>query len=172
LSDARRDAAWRLMKYLSENSLDWAEGGQIPVRKSLRETDRFRAMKIQAEFAKQIPYIRYMPSVSFSFEFCTEFDAAIEKALRGSKTPKEALDTAAENIEEIIERQRAIRAKLETRARNGKTLETACPLDGTSYLRKQVSINNKKSWIPAPCPLPSQGQACRGRHAGMTRMSN
>src|SRR5690606_5636806 len=54
LEPERRQAALELIKHLSDNSLDWAEAGQIPVRKSLRDTDRFRAMEVQSVFAQQI----------------------------------------------------------------------------------------------------------------------
>lgn len=104
LDPLEADAAWRFMVFLSNNSLDWAEGGQVPVRKSLRESPRFKAMPIQRAFASQLPYIRYAPRVPFIFEFWTEFDAAAEKALRGSATAEEALTEAAARIDRIIQR--------------------------------------------------------------------
>lgn len=99
-------ATWRFIKFLSDNSLDWAEGGQVPVRKSLRATPRFRAMSVQSAFARQIPYVVYLPRLPFIFEFQTEFDTAVEKALRGSVTPQAALDLAAANVNRVIARQR------------------------------------------------------------------
>ncbi|HZT44117.1 MAG TPA: ABC transporter substrate-binding protein [Chthonomonadaceae bacterium] len=103
---AELQAAWRFVRYLSDNSLDWAGGGQIPVRKSLRDTARFHAMPIQSAFARQIPYVSYLPRVSFTFEFQDELNTAIEKALRGSATSQQALDTATANVNAIIERER------------------------------------------------------------------
>ena len=105
LDDDKTSAAIRLMKFLSDNSLDWAEGGQVPVRKSLLASERFKAMPIQYEFSKQLPYIRYMPRIPFIFEFLTEFDVAIEKALRGSMDPQKALTEAARQIDTIIQRR-------------------------------------------------------------------
>lgn len=100
------EAAWRFVKFLSDNSLDWAAGGQIPVRKSLRATPRFQAMAVQAAFARQIPYVQYMPRLPFIFEFTTEFDTAVEKALRGSVPPEQALATAEANVNKVIARDR------------------------------------------------------------------
>jgi len=100
----RLDAAWRFAKYLSDNSLDWAEGGQIPVRKSLRNSERFQHMEAQWQFAQEIPYVSYVPRVTFIFEFLSEFDTAVEIALRGTLPAKEALDRAVENINKIIPR--------------------------------------------------------------------
>lgn len=105
LEGPRREAAWRFLKFLSDNSLDWAEGGQIPARRELRETERFRAMGPQSRFATQIPHARYGPRVPFVFEFYTEFDIAVERVLRGSMSPAEALAEAERKINEDLERQ-------------------------------------------------------------------
>lgn len=105
LAGKRLDAAWRFSKYLSDNSLDWAEGGQIPVRYSLRDTERFRNMKVQWEFAKQIPYIRYIPRIPFTFEWSMEMSVGAEKALKGRLSPKDALDEATENVNKTIRRR-------------------------------------------------------------------
>ena len=102
LEGAELKAAWKFEKFLSDNSLDWADGGQVPVRKSLRATDRFRKMTIQSEFAKQIPYVAYVPRLNFVFEYLKEYSTGIEKGLRGTQTPKEALDLTTKQIDDII----------------------------------------------------------------------
>ncbi|MBA3272549.1 MAG: ABC transporter substrate-binding protein, partial [Chthoniobacterales bacterium] len=82
LNEHELEASKRFIKFLSDNSLDWAEGGQIPVRKSLRESDFFKTsnkMAAQREFAKQIPYVAYLPSVPFVFEYLQAYDLAVEK---------------------------------------------------------------------------------------------
>ena len=106
LKGAELQATWRFVKFLSDNSLDWAEGGQVPVRKSLRATPRFQAMSVQSAFAKQIPVVTYLPLLPFIFEFQTEFDTAVEKALRGTQTPQAALDLATAKINEVIAREK------------------------------------------------------------------
>lgn len=95
-------AAWKFEKFLSDNSLDWAAGGQVPVRRSLRATPRFKAMTIQSEFAKQIPYVAYVPRLNYVFEYLKEYSTGIEKGLRGTQTPKEALDATTLQIDQII----------------------------------------------------------------------
>lgn len=106
LSGKELEAAWRLIRYLSDHSLDWAEGGQVPVRKSLRQTPRFAAMTIQSRFAEQMPYVCYLPRVPFIFEFHYEFDLAVERALRMSVTPHEALSAATQRLNAVLERDR------------------------------------------------------------------
>jgi multiple sugar transport system substrate-binding protein len=103
-------AAWRFVKFLSDNSLDWAAGGQVPVRRSLRETERFAGMAVQAAFARQIPYVSYFPRVAFILEFLREFDLAVERATRGRATPSAALKAAEERVNAVIARERAANA--------------------------------------------------------------
>ena len=104
VSERERAAALTFMRYLSDHSLAWAEAGQVPVRRSLRETDRFRAMTIQSTFARQIPYVEYPPSTPFTFEYQTAFDLASEAVLRRAATPAQALDVAATSIRAAIAR--------------------------------------------------------------------
>jgi multiple sugar transport system substrate-binding protein len=107
-------AAERFVKFLSDQSLDWAAAGQIPVRKSLRESDRFQhrgayaagpdVYAAQRAFAQQVPHTAYYPSVMFINEYFSEFDAAVERAVRLSMTPKQSLDLAARRIEAVMRR--------------------------------------------------------------------
>jgi multiple sugar transport system substrate-binding protein len=97
-------AAKKFVKFLSDNSLDWADAGQIPVRKSLRTSERFQGMTIQREFAKQIPYAAYFPAVPYNLEYINQWDQAVELILRGTETPQKALGRARVNIEKIMKR--------------------------------------------------------------------
>lgn len=99
-------AAWRFMRFLSDNSLDWAQGGQIPVRPSLRNTRRFAGMQVQSSFARQIPYVTYFPRMTFILEFTREFNLSVEYATRGRATPAVALREAESRVNKIIERER------------------------------------------------------------------
>jgi multiple sugar transport system substrate-binding protein len=98
-------AAWRFMTFLSENSLDWADGGQIPTRPSLRATPRFAAMGVQSAFATQVPFVNYQPQLPFIFEYLTEYNLAVEKILRGRATPEAALTAAEKNVNAILARE-------------------------------------------------------------------
>ena len=104
LHGAQLEAAWRFLTFLSNNSLDWAAGGQVPVRRSLRASQRFHDMPVQSAFASQIPYTHYPPRLNFIFEFTTEFDTAIERALRGSASAQEALSQAEATVNRILAR--------------------------------------------------------------------
>jgi multiple sugar transport system substrate-binding protein len=102
LSPRQVQAAWRFIRFLSDNSLDWAAGGQIPARRDLRALPRFKSMTVQAEFARQVPYAVPMPRVPFAFELQSEFDLAVERALRRTVTPQQALDAATRNVDRVM----------------------------------------------------------------------
>ena len=104
LDPETRAAAWRLMRFLSDNALDWAVGGQVPVRFSQIESERFQAMYAQAAFARQLEQIAFVPPVPFIFEFLTEFDRAVERVLRGSVPALEALREAEQNVNAAMDR--------------------------------------------------------------------
>ncbi|WP_309688433.1 ABC transporter substrate-binding protein [Armatimonas sp.] len=105
LTPEKQRAAWRFMRFLSDNSVDWAAGGQIPTRPSLRATPEFQAMAVQSAFAKQIPFVQYQPRLPFIFEYQTEYGLAVEKILRGKASPEEALAAAEKRVNEIIKRE-------------------------------------------------------------------
>jgi multiple sugar transport system substrate-binding protein len=104
LTDRQRQAAIRFIRYVSNNSIRWAGAGQVPARLSVRNTDAFRAMQVQYQFSRQVPYLIYPPRTAIQFELQLEIDLAVEKAFRGRATPKEALDTAQANVIGYLER--------------------------------------------------------------------
>lgn len=101
------EAAVAFIKFLSDQSVAWAEGGQVPARRSLRETSGFQQMTAQAVFAQQLPYVKFMPQVPFVQEYLTAFDFAIERALRGSVSALAALEEAEQAINQAIARYRS-----------------------------------------------------------------
>jgi len=111
LKGKKLEGAWEFAKYLSDNSLVWSAGGQVPVRHSLRNTELFKKMHAQTEFAKQIPYIQYIPKVPYTFEFTSELHVAAERALKGSISPEKALDEATENVNKTIRRHKEMKQK-------------------------------------------------------------
>jgi len=105
ISPERRRAAWEFIKYLSDHSLDWSKGGQIPVRKSILSTPEFRKLRVQYEFSKELPYVVYQPpstAVNQILPFC---DAAVEAILNRIKPMDEALSEAARRTNHVLERQ-------------------------------------------------------------------
>lgn len=104
IAPERAALAWRFMRYLSDSSLDWAAGGQIPVRQSLLRHPRFRAMRVQREFAKELPYVVFEPASHKATEITPFYDAAVESSLLGLQSPQEALGEAHRRISQVMER--------------------------------------------------------------------
>ncbi len=104
LSSGRLRRVWDFIRYLSDHSLDWAEGGQIPVRRSLLTHPRFRAMRVQREFARELPYVVFEPASHKSTEITPFIDAAVESALLGIQSPRTALDEADRRIRQVMAR--------------------------------------------------------------------
>jgi multiple sugar transport system substrate-binding protein len=104
LPPERVKLAWRLMRYLSDNSLDWAAGGQIPIRRSLLKHPRFQAMRVQREFARELPYVVFEPASHKSTEIMPFYDAAIESSLLGIQSPADALAEAHRRISQVMAR--------------------------------------------------------------------
>lgn len=106
VSPRTREAAVRFIRFLSAHSIEWAQAGQVPARRSVRATDAFRAMPVQYQFSLQVPYVRYPPRTPILFELTAEVDVAVERALRGRMTSAEALQEAQANVTRFLRRSR------------------------------------------------------------------
>lgn len=106
LNPETRAAAEKFIRFLSANSIDWAAAGQVPARRSVRNTPAFRNMQVQYAFSKQIPYMVYPPRTTVLFEMNTELDLAVEKVVRGRTSAAEALAVANKNVQGFLDRER------------------------------------------------------------------
>jgi multiple sugar transport system substrate-binding protein len=102
--EARARAAWRLIRFLSDHSMDWARGGQVPARLSLIRSPEFRTLKAQSAFAEQLPYIRYEPYSTKITEVGPFIDMAIESALLGLKPVEAAMKEGAGRVNRVLDR--------------------------------------------------------------------
>ena len=109
LDASQQSAAKRFLKFLSNNSIEWAKAGQVPARISVRETPAFQAMPVQSAFAKQIPTMKYLPKTTIIFELNLELDLAVEKVIRGRASPMEALKVANEHVQSFLDRDKSER---------------------------------------------------------------
>lgn len=98
------ETSLKLIEFLSNNSVTWAEAGQVPVRRSLRATAEFEQLTAQAAFAEQIPYLAYQPQVPFVNEIGDAFDLAVDRVLRGTDSPERALSASAAEVRKAIDR--------------------------------------------------------------------
>ena len=115
LNAQSRDGAERFIRYLSAHSIQWAAAGQVPARRSVRETPEFKKLPVQFAFSKQIPTMMYPPRTPILFELSLELDLAVEKVMRGRATSMEALKVANENIQRFLDQDHRERAQTEVK---------------------------------------------------------
>jgi multiple sugar transport system substrate-binding protein len=102
--DENKSTAARVfLNWISTKSLEWAKGGQVPARNSVRESAEFKALKEQATLATQIDDLHFPPAVAGIGDAMPEFDKALNLAVLGTKDPKAALSEAAGRATKILE---------------------------------------------------------------------
>jgi multiple sugar transport system substrate-binding protein len=97
-------AAWRFMRFLSDNSYEWATGGQVPARLKVLHSPRFAALPVQAQFARQLPFVQYEPLSPRANAMFPFVDPAIESVLLDLRTPEDALKDAQRRIDQVLHR--------------------------------------------------------------------
>lgn len=103
-ADENKGQASRVfLNWISQKSLEWAKGGQIPARNEVRESAEFAELTDQAELAKQIDDLKFLPSVAGIGDAMVEFDKAVNEVTLGMKDPATTLNAAAERANKILE---------------------------------------------------------------------
>lgn len=100
------DAAKVFINWLSQHSLDWAAGGQIPARKAVREEPGFRKLTEVSTLAKQMDYLHFLPSAPGIGDVMVTVETAVNEAVLGKKSPQQALDDAASTAKKMLEENR------------------------------------------------------------------
>lgn len=104
-TEARKQAGWTFIHYLSDHSITWAQGGQVPVRLSILHSPAFQSLRIQREFAKQLPYVQYEPMAVIINQVDSFGDSAIDGCLNHVDAPAALLKDAARRVNNVLERQ-------------------------------------------------------------------
>lgn len=85
----------------------WAEAGQVPARKAARESEAFAKLEAQSQLAKQVPNLRFPPPVPGGSDVReSTLDIALQQALSGARSPREALDDSAGRANELLRENR------------------------------------------------------------------
>lgn len=107
--DACRDtAAGIFIKYLLDNSVVWAQAGQLPASSVVRASEEFAEVQPQAEIAaRSADFVFFPPSVPGITDAYGPLDEAIGALLSGNATDVQAeLDNAAERANQILAQNR------------------------------------------------------------------
>jgi len=102
-NDNKLQAGKVFLNWISEHSIEWAKGGQVPARNSVRESSEFKALKNQSILAEQIDIVRFPPAVPGIGDAQAEMEAAVNRAVLGKQSPKQALDQAASKANKLLE---------------------------------------------------------------------
>ncbi|MEU8229563.1 ABC transporter substrate-binding protein [Actinoplanes sp. NPDC048967] len=94
------------INFISQQSLEWAKGGQVPARKEIRDSADFAALKEQAAIGTQIDNLHFPPSVPGIPDALATVDTAVNEAILLRKEPGKALADAAAKANQILEQNR------------------------------------------------------------------
>ncbi|TRY19680.1 ABC transporter substrate-binding protein [Tessaracoccus rhinocerotis] len=102
--DEDKDQASRVfLNWISEQSLEWAKGGQVPARNSVRESAEFQELTDQAELAGQIDDLHFLPAVPGIGDAMVEWDKALNEITLAGKDVAATLDQSVERANKILE---------------------------------------------------------------------
>ncbi|MBI5956818.1 MAG: ABC transporter substrate-binding protein [Chloroflexi bacterium] len=109
-----KEEAWTFLDWLMKpaNAIEFVKGlGNLPTRHSIRESPAFKEVlkenPLLAPFAEAQPTARLAYDGPGGVEMFQQAALGIEVAVFGQKTPKQALDEAAKEANEILKRERA-----------------------------------------------------------------
>jgi len=104
----RDTAAGIFIRYLLDNSITWAQAGQLPANNVVRESEAFAEVHPQVDIAAgSADYVFFPPSVPGITDAYGPLGEAISALLSGNATDIQAeLDNAAERANQILEQNR------------------------------------------------------------------
>jgi multiple sugar transport system substrate-binding protein len=103
----KAQAAKVFIKWISDHSIDWAKSGQVPARKSVRESPEFQQLEVQSIAAKELDFVKFPPAVAGIGDITTPtYELAVNEAVLGKKDPKAALDAATQKANDLLAENR------------------------------------------------------------------
>ncbi|MEU5947051.1 ABC transporter substrate-binding protein [Micromonospora sp. NPDC047465] len=106
-NDANKVSAAKVfINWLSQHSLDWAKGGQVPARKTVRDSADFKALAEVNALAPELEYAAFPPAAPGLGEVMTTFYNSFNEAALGKKSPRQALDDGAAKANKQLEDNR------------------------------------------------------------------
>jgi multiple sugar transport system substrate-binding protein len=94
------------INWLSQHSLDWAAGGQVPARKAVLDDPGFAALTEVKTLAAELPDAAFPPATPGIGDVTNLFYTAFNEAVLGKKSPKQALDDGVSKADKLLEDNR------------------------------------------------------------------
>ncbi len=139
LDEDTRRAALRFIKFLSDHSLEWADAGQVPIRKSVLASEGFRKLQVQFAFSQQLPYVMYPPRTPSLNQLQNNINLAVESAIRGNATAADALKKANQDYKKYLERDR-LEQELQKQSRAACNPEPVASANPSWHLRAEGGV--------------------------------
>ena len=107
LDENKVQASKVFINWVSQQSIEYAKAGQIPARKTVRESQAFKKLEEQSTLAKQLPYVHFTPTVPGIADVApTTWHTAVNEAVLGKTEPQAGLDAAASRANQLLEENR------------------------------------------------------------------
>lgn len=107
-SEDETAAAATFVQWMNDNSLAWAETGELPAANEVREDpallETYPALK---PFLDELPYARYETVSPGINNVMATITVAVNEAILGKKSPQEALDDAAQKADQLLQQNAA-----------------------------------------------------------------
>jgi multiple sugar transport system substrate-binding protein len=94
------------INWLSQHSLDWAAGGQVPARNAVRDDPKFKELTEINTLAAELPDAAFPPAAPGIGDVTNLFYTAFNEAVLGKKSPKQALDDGVAKADKLLEDNR------------------------------------------------------------------
>jgi len=106
-TDANKVAGAKVfINWLSQHSLDWAAGGQVPARNAVRDDPKFKELTEISTLAAELPDAAFPPAAPGIGDVTALFYTAFNEAVLGKKPPKQALDDGVAKADKLLEDNR------------------------------------------------------------------
>ena len=89
------EACYKFIDYVNQHAVKWAEGGQVPAKKSVHEEEGFKALETVVK-AKEQAFVSTLGTMKYDYyyEAYNFVGAAVANVLGNNTDPKTALDAA------------------------------------------------------------------------------
>jgi multiple sugar transport system substrate-binding protein len=106
-TDANKVAGAKVfINWLSQHSLEWAAGGQVPARNAVRDDPKFKDLTEVSVLAAELPDAAFPPAAPGIGDVTNLFYTAFNEAVLGKKPPKQALDDGVAKADKLLEENR------------------------------------------------------------------
>lgn len=107
VNQCKDQAATTFIKYVLDNSLQWAKAGNVPAYNKIRNGDGIKAMSLQSSLAKSVENPVFPPAVPGIADAFAPLGDAISAVMSGSATNmQKALNDAANRANQILAQNR------------------------------------------------------------------